>query len=620
MTEGRQAKRQMLRNAEYYDMTEVFDRLYSDSLKGKTFTNLMEVIESENNILMAYRSIKKNSGSYTPGTDGKTIADIANMDTATFITVVRNKLRNYHPKPVKRVEIPKQNGKMRPLGIPTIMDRVVQQSILQVMEPVCEPKFHERSNGFRPNRSCETAIAQCHRMMELSNLSFVVDVDIKGFFDNVNHGKLLKQIWTMGIRDKNLICVISKMLKAPIQMPDGSSVNPVKGTPQGGILSPLLSNIVLNELDQWITSQWEAFPTRRKYPGTLNKNGVEKHGNKYRAQRTSRLKEMYIVRYADDFKIFCANYQDAQRVKIATVNWLKERLSLEISEEKTRIVNLRKKATEFLGFRLRLVRKGRRYAVESHMCDKAIENAVQTLQSAIKKIATPKNEVDEQRAIEKYNAKVIGIHNYFCIATHICKDCDKIAWRVNGSMRHRVRQRLKRQGKQNGYVYERYGKSKQLRYIAGRAVAPIGYAQTRKPLDKKRSVNKFTPEGRVEIHRSLEAVDMQKLIWLACNPIQGRSTEYNDNRVSLYAAQKGKCAISGLELDVHEVHCHHADPQLMEKRDRYSNLVIIHPYVHRLIHLKDETLIREYLEILKLDSKQIKKLNLYREKAGNKKI
>ena len=111
MTEGRQAKRQMLRNAEYYDMTEVFDRLYSDSLKGKTFTNLMEVIESENNILMAYRSIKKNSGSYTPGTDGKTIADIANMDTATFITVVRNKLRNYHPKPVKRVEIPKQNGK-----------------------------------------------------------------------------------------------------------------------------------------------------------------------------------------------------------------------------------------------------------------------------------------------------------------------------------------------------------------------------------------------------------------------------------------------------------------------------------------------------------------------------
>ena len=140
---------------------------------------------------------------------------------------------------------------------------------------------------------------------------------------------------------------------------------------------------------------------------------------------------MYIVRYADDFKIFCTNYQDAQKVKIATINWLKERLSLEISEEKTKIVNLRKRATEFLGFRLRLVRKGRRYAVESHMCEKAIKNAVRTLQAGIEKIAKPKDEIDEQQAVEKYNAKVIGIHNYFCIATHICKDCDKIAWRVN---------------------------------------------------------------------------------------------------------------------------------------------------------------------------------------------
>lgn len=241
-------KKQMLRNAEYYDMTNVFDELYEKSIKNNTFNNLIPLISSRNNILMAYRTLKKNSGSYTAGVDGQTIKEISNMDIETFITVVQNKLRNYHPKHVRRVEIPKPNGDKRPLGIPTIIDRIIQQSILQVLEPICEAKFHDRSNGFRPNRSCETAISQCHRMMQLNKLFYVVDVDIKGFFDNVNHGKLLKQMWTLGIRDKNLICIISKMLKATIKLSNGNAIHPDKGTPQGGVLSPLLSNIVLNDI------------------------------------------------------------------------------------------------------------------------------------------------------------------------------------------------------------------------------------------------------------------------------------------------------------------------------------------------------------------------------------
>ncbi len=158
------------------------------------------------------------------------------------------------------------------LGIPTIIDRIAQQCILQVLEPICEAKFHERNNGFRPNRSAENALAQCYKMIQVQHLHFVVDIDIKGFFDNVNHSKLIRQIWAMGIQDKKLICVIKQMLKAPIIMQDGKKVYPTKGTPQGGILSPLLVNIVLNELDWWISSQWVSMPTHTKYKAFYNKS------------------------------------------------------------------------------------------------------------------------------------------------------------------------------------------------------------------------------------------------------------------------------------------------------------------------------------------------------------
>lgn len=346
-------KRNTLRHAEYYDLTAIFDKLYADSKTGKIFTNLVEIITSRDNILLAYRELKRNKGSMTAGTDKLNIRDIEKIPTDDFVCAVQKKLDWYAPRPVKRVEIPKDNGKTRPLGIPSIWDRIVQQCILQVLEPICEAKFHERSNGFRPNRSTEQAIAQCMRMIQIQNLHFVVDIDIEGFFDNVNHAKLRKQMWTMGIRDKSLLCIISKMLKAPIVMPDGKTMLPDKGTPQGGVLSPLLSNIVLNELDWWISSQWETMPLP-SVPQNFNPNGGRNRGNENKAMRKTALKEMYLVRYADDFKIFCRKRSDANKAYLATKKWLAERLKLTVNEEKSKVVNLRKSYTDFLGFKLKV--------------------------------------------------------------------------------------------------------------------------------------------------------------------------------------------------------------------------------------------------------------------------
>ena len=351
-------------------MQETLDRLYANSKENRKFTKLMEMVTAEENILLAYRNISKNKGSKTAGTDGKTIRFLSGFTDKALVAYVRKRLDHYQPQPVRRVEIPKgDTGKTRPLGIPTIADRLIQQCFLQILEPICEAKFHERSNGFRPNRSAEHALAQCYAMIQKRDLHYVIDIDIKGFFDNVSHGKLLKQMWSMGIRDKRVLSIISAMLKAEV----AGIGFPERGTPQGGIISPLLSNIVLNELDRWISSQWEDMPTRKKREYARSDNGVVDKNQKYEMLRKgSSLKECYIVRYADDFKIFCRKRNDAEKLFVAVKDWLKERLGLDISPEKSKIVNLKKQYSDFLGFKLRAVRKGIKsngevkYAVESH--------------------------------------------------------------------------------------------------------------------------------------------------------------------------------------------------------------------------------------------------------------
>ena len=280
-------KKQKLRNNEYYDMQDVLDKLHEEVCNNKQFHDLMQIISSEDNILLAYRNIKNNKGSMTKGTDGKTIEHYKKWSQEKFIKYFQFKLSKYLPKSVRRVEIPKeyQPGNTRPLGIPCMDDRIIQQCILQILEPICEAKFHKHSYGFRPNRSTSHAIARTMFLMNKNKLHYVVDIDIKNFFDTINHGKLLKQMWNLGIQDKNLLSIIGKILKAEVE---GIGF-PETGSPQGGICSPLLSNIVLNELDWWLSNQWETIKTNHQYSGW----------HKYRALKSSKLKEFFFVRYAD---------------------------------------------------------------------------------------------------------------------------------------------------------------------------------------------------------------------------------------------------------------------------------------------------------------------------------
>ena len=186
-TKDKAQKKAKLRHAEYYDFQKIQDKMYSDSLRGREFKNLVEIIALPENIRLAYRNIKANHGSRTAGTDGRTIKDLESLSDEKLIALVQRKLNWYIPQSVRRVEIPKGNdpSKKRPLGIPTILDRLIQQCVLQVLEPICEAKFHDHSFGFRPNRSQEHAIALVYKNIQLSHYCYVVDIDIKGFFDGL---------------------------------------------------------------------------------------------------------------------------------------------------------------------------------------------------------------------------------------------------------------------------------------------------------------------------------------------------------------------------------------------------------------------------------------------------
>ena len=618
-----------LRHAEYYDFQEIQDKLYEDSCKGKVFKHLVEIVSMPENIKLAYRNIKKNKGSQTPGTDAKTIKDLAKYSDEELITTIQNKLKWYVPQSVRRVEIPKGNDptKTRPLGIPTITDRLVQQCVLQILEPICEAKFHDHSYGFRPNRSQEHAIAQVHKDMQRSHLYYVVDVDIKGFFDHVSHGKLLKQLWTLGIRDKKLISIISAMLKAEV----AGIGFPEEGTPQGGIISPLLSNMVLNELDWWLASQWEEIPTKFQYKGTINPNGSISRSHKFEALKRTNLKVVTCVRYADDFKIFTNSYQNAVKLYYATKQWLKERLSLDISPEKSKVINLKENYSEFLGLKMKLIPRGKRsngetrYVVVSHVRDKSIEKIKTNIKRYLYDMQHPlEGKRTQYQAICRYNSFVVGIHEYYSLATKVCDDFGPFALAVHKSLKARFRKKVKtaKQAKKKNlpcdipkYVAEKYGKSKQMRYIEGHAVVPIGYIRHSPPKSMNRKVNSYTVEGRELIHKRLQGINMEFLHYLMRNPVLSQTIEYNDNRLSLYSAQKGKCAISGVELTLENIYCHHRISKRCGGGDNYQNLILVTKDVHKLIHSTNVEMVEVAVSKMNLEAKQLKRLEKLRKLA-----
>lgn len=272
-------------------------------------TNLLDEILYYKNMNIAYKRVVANKGS--SGVDGIKVEDLLEHLKDHKVEIIgKIRCRKYKPKPVRRVRIPKPNGKERNLGIPTTTDRVIQQSIYQVLSPIYEKQFSDYSYGFRPNRSCHDALKQVKVFVD-EGYSYVADMDLSKFFDTVNQSKLI-QILSNTIKDGDVISLIHKYMKSGI-MDNGMFYDSTEGVPQGGPLSPLLANIFLNEADQQF----------------------EEWGYKF-------------VRYADDIMIFARNRKAAERYGKRVTKYLEENLRLKVNREKTSIKHISK--VKYLGY------------------------------------------------------------------------------------------------------------------------------------------------------------------------------------------------------------------------------------------------------------------------------
>jgi len=279
-------------------------------------SRLLEEAASEANLARALLNVVRNKGA--PGVDGQTVEAAEAQAPALLARLRRDMLEGrYRPGDVRRVWLPKPGGGQRGLGIPNVVDRVVQQAMLQVLEPIFEPTFHASSHGFRPKRGAHTAIAEATGYLK-DGYRTVVDLDMAQFFDRVHHQRLLARIADR-VKDQRLIRLIRLMLTAPVAMPDGARVAVQEGTPQGGPLSPLLSNIVLDELDRELTRRGLRF-----------------------------------VRYADDCNIFVRSERAGQRVMTSIRGFLETRMRLRINEEKSGV--RQPDEVQFLGFSFRCAR------------------------------------------------------------------------------------------------------------------------------------------------------------------------------------------------------------------------------------------------------------------------
>lgn len=353
-------------HAEVFDYSKITEK--SGVITDDWTNNLLDVILRKENLNKAYKRVKANKGK--GGIDGMQVDELLPFlreNQEALIQEIRE--GKYKPNPVRRVEIPKETkGEFRKLGVPTVVDRVIQQAITQELTPIYEEQFSENSYGFRPNRGAHKALKQCQKNVNEGYI-YVVDMDLEKFFDTVSRSKLI-EVMSRTIKDGRVISLIHKYLNAGV-ITNGVFERTEKGMPQGGPLSPLLSNIILNELDK----------------------ELERRGHRF-------------VRYADDCMIFCKSRKSAERTLKNILPIIEGKLFLKVNQKKTEVAHISK--VKYLGYTF--------YRIKGKCRLRVHPKSITKMKNKIREITNRKNVMSNAKREEKYQQFVRGWVNYFKLA------------------------------------------------------------------------------------------------------------------------------------------------------------------------------------------------------------
>lgn len=564
-------------------------------------------------IVTAVHNIKSNKGSKTAGVDEIKMDSYLQMPKQELIDLIQRKFHKYQPKPARRVYIPKSNGKQRPLGIPSAIDRVVQECMRIVLEPICEAQFYPHSYGFRPYRAQKHAIRDIVNVINAGGRSpdqpvWAVEGDIKGCFDNINHRLLLQKLWRMGIHDKRVLSIIKAMLKAGY-IESGIYYATTIGSPQGSILSPLLSNVYLNDFDWYIG---------RSY--------MEPHRQcKHKCNDTRRLKWLgitpkYNYRFADDWVILTSTQAEALRLKRQLTKYFRYRMKLDLSQEKTYVTDLRTDGIHFLGFVVKAERK-RKTPDPATWSETLVGKPFPDMNRLTKKICNLSKEVrriglftqpnTQAAQIQYVNSIIMGLAQY--LQPSICSAAyHAIDRRVNNTalavwknlfpkrynqMQVPLQTLCNLPHRHEGYKSKTFAVEIEGKWF-GITCAFITHAKYEtRPFNQH--MTPYTEEGRrIYVsyrtkHKPLPcdrpSINTPEDILLSAYA-RGKgwkaNFEYFMNREYAYNRDKGKCKCCGRFFsDNLPKHCHHVNNKLpVEKINKVSNLAWLCVPCHRMVH------------------------------------
>lgn len=616
------------------DLKKLQDFLYTQSQQNNNFTGLLEAVISETTIVTAIHNIKSNKGSKTAGVDKVKMDKYLQMPKDEVVSIVQNNLRHYLPKPARRVYIDKGNGKLRPLGIPTILDRIIQECIRIVIEPICEAKFYPHSYGFRPYRAQKHAIADiCHTLnvpaKPENKAVFALEGDIKGCFDNINHRILLQKLWRIGIHDKRIITIIRQTLKAGYVEYD-ILYNSAVGTPQGGIISPLLSNVYLNDFD-WYVGRLYSEPFQL----------CKKKGNDIARLRRQGVIPKYNFRYADDWIILTTRQREAERLKKHLTKYFRHRLKLELSDEKTKITDMRRDGAEFLGFVIRAARPRGASKDSENLVGKPYPN-MKRLSAKITKVCSEihamkrmDNTSDRVAQIQRINAMIMGIAEYIKIS--ICSKAFSVldhriyvscyyTWKrmypdTAVHMKIPLGKLSNLPHRHDGYTTKTHAIEYQNMWV-GITMAFITHSQHEKlPMNQK--MTPYTAEGRdmyirqrknqKPLPKDRPSVNTWEDLRMSAYKNSIYNFEYFMNREYAFNRDKWKCRCCGAALTTRKGrHCHHVNRRLpLDKINKVPNLAWVCQDCHQRIH--------SFYPPVNIDEKTKKKILKFREKLDQMK-